>query len=235
MTTKSKRGTDYSQLLIWSAVLVTVARYAGAFVASDVGELKGWASEALTVSMLLSGLGMGVLDVLGGAYLFDGWRRVMPKSGERWPFRFRVLTVFVFGLILVGIGILIPFTVSRVSHKPMLETLGNLVWLWSALVNVAPYLLIGGVATANTGIVSAGGGQLTGQMSEGGGQMSGQNSGTYPSDWRKLKKLLTPEQIKELAILSTEAICYKYGIEDRQARRWRESAGKEVKKTKVPA
>lgn len=233
MTTKPKKGTDYSQLLIWSAVLVTVARYAGAFVASDLGELSGWISEAVTIGMLLSGLGMGILDVLGGAYLFDGWRRTMPKSGDKWPFRFKVLTGFVFGLTLVGIGILIPFTVSRVSHKPMLETLGGLVWAWSALVNVAPYLLIGGVATANTGIVSAGGGQLSGQMSGGSGQLSGQTPGTFPTDWRKVKKLLTPEQIAELAIMSTGAICYKYGIEDRQARRWREGAQKETKK--VPA
>lgn len=229
MTTKPK-GTDYSQVLIMSAILVTVVRYAGAFIASDLGEITGWVSDVLSIFMGLSGLGMGVLDVLGGAYLFDGWRRTMPKNGDRWPFRFKVLTIFVFGLTLTGIGILIPFTVSRVAHETMKITLGvNGMWLWSGLVNIAPYLLIGGVATANSGIVSAGGGQMSGQMSEPAGQMSGQMSGTFPTDWRKVRKLLNDQQVADLAKKSTGQICYEYGVPERQARRWREKAGEEIK------
>ena len=42
-------------MLIWSAMLVTVARYAGAFVASDMGTLNGWVSDAITISMGVTG------------------------------------------------------------------------------------------------------------------------------------------------------------------------------------
>lgn len=147
---------DYSQLLIWSAVLVTVVRYMGAFIASDIGSIEGVWSEALTVLMGITGIGMGVLDTLGGAYLFDGWRQKMPATGRKWPFKFRVLTIFVMSLFVVGLFILVPFTVSRVSHQSMFDVLEtvHLLWAWSFAVNLAPYILIGGVATSHRIVVS---------------------------------------------------------------------------------
>lgn len=145
------KNRDYSQLLIWSAVSVTVVRYMGAFIASDIGSITGIWSEALTVLMGLTGIGMGILDTLGGAYLFDGWRNKMPGTGKKWPFRFKILTFFVFMLFTVGLFILVPFTVSRVSHQSMFIVLEsvNLLWAWSFSVNIAPYILIGGVATSH--------------------------------------------------------------------------------------
>lgn len=155
--TKQKRGRDYSEILLASAMLVTVARYAGAFFASDVGTIEGIASDVLAYVMGLTGIGMGVLDVIGGAYVFDGWRKRMPRNGQRVTLSFITLTVFAFGLIIVGIWILIPFTVSRVTHQSVasvLEVVPAGVWLWSAFVNIAPYLLIGGVVTAQSGVVT---------------------------------------------------------------------------------
>lgn len=146
---KKEKGHDYSTLLIWAAAIVSVVRYAAAFIASDVGKIDGQLSEWITIALGFSGLGMGVLDTIGGTYLFDGWRRAMPRNGERWPFRFKVLTVFVFSLVLCGIIILAPFTMSRVEHVSIADVLGEGIWLgiWSVLVNAAPALLIGGVAT----------------------------------------------------------------------------------------
>jgi uncharacterized C2H2 Zn-finger protein len=145
----SKRRRDYADLLLWSAVGVTTVRYAGAFLASDLGSVEGWVSTALSVFMGLTGVGMGILDVLGTAYIFDGWRRAMPAAGKRWPFRFRVLTVFVALMLAIGIGILVPFTVSRITHVTMAELLpGGWVWGWAGLVVAAPFVLIGGIATA---------------------------------------------------------------------------------------
>ena len=69
-----RKSRDYSTLLIYAALGVTVPRYIGAFVASDVGQVTGWVSDALSVLMAVSGVGMGVLDILGMAYIFDGWR-----------------------------------------------------------------------------------------------------------------------------------------------------------------
>jgi hypothetical protein len=153
-----KNKHDYSALIIWAALLVTVARYVGAFLASDLGEVSGWVSEGLTVLMGLSGLGMGVLDVLGLAYVFDGWRKVLPKAGDHWSSRFKVLTGFVVSLFVAGVCILVPFTVSRISSQSMAEALGGQgsagVWFWSLSVNLAPYLLIGGVTFSQAGFVT---------------------------------------------------------------------------------
>lgn len=144
-----RKRRDYSDLLLWSAVLVTVIRYAGAFIASDLGHITGWVSDAISVGMAITGLGMGVLAVLGTAYIFDGWRRSMPAAGKRWPFRFKTLTLFLAGLLAIEMGILVPFTVSRIAHVPMTEVrvVSWDVWAWAALVVAAPFVLIGGIAT----------------------------------------------------------------------------------------
>jgi MFS family permease len=153
-----KNKHDYSALIIWAALLVTVARYVGAFLASDLGEVHGWVSEGLTILMGVSGLGMGVLDVLGLAYVFDGWRKVLPKAGDHWSSRFKVLTGFVASLFVAGVCILVPFTVSRISSQSMAAALGGQgsvgVWFWSLAVNLAPYLLIGGVTFSQAGFVT---------------------------------------------------------------------------------
>jgi hypothetical protein len=223
------RGHDYSTLLIWSAALVTVVRYAAAFIASDMGQIEGALSEFITVLMGISGLGMGILDVLGGTYLFDGWRRAMPATGQSWRPRFKVLTMFVFALMGTGVMILVPFTESRVTHSSMEAVLGNgfeLTW-WALLVNLAPYLLIGGVAVGNQ-VVSVSGGQMSGQMSghdaDVSGQMSAQNSAYSVKRWGDL----TDGEVVEIAQMSTEEICKVYHKEPRSARRWRQRAQKSM-------
>lgn len=149
-----RRGHDYSGLLIWAALLVAAVRYAGAFVASDVGRVDGWLSDVLSAGMVVSGLGMGVLDVVGAAYVLDGWRRALPRTGQRWPVRFRVLTGFLVCLFGSGVVILVPFTVSRVLGASMDDVLvGMWLWVWAVLVNLAPYLVVGGVVFAQSGVV----------------------------------------------------------------------------------
>lgn len=147
---KKKKRMDVSQVLIFAALMVMTARYAGAFLASDLNELNGWVSAVLSATIALSGIGMGVLDVLGAAYVFDGWRQTLPRTGQRWPMRFRVLTGIVIALFVSGIVILVPFTVSRLVGHSMSSTLaGGWLWLWAVMVNLAPYLLIGGVMFSN--------------------------------------------------------------------------------------
>lgn len=224
---KSK-GHDYSTLLIWSAAIVTVVRYAAAFIASDVGEITGSLSTVITWLMGLSGLGMGVLDVIGGTYLFDGWRRSMPAAGKAWPTRFKVLSVFVFALTITGVMILVPFTMSRVTHTSMsviLDSDTKLTW-WALLVNLAPYLLIGGVAIGNQVVqVSYGNFQETFQKVSNDDEKV---TGNFPNDWRKVRKALTPEQIAEIAKLGSGDIAYKYGVSERTAGNWRKYARAEV-------
>lgn len=222
-----QKGHDYSTLLIWSAAIVTVVRYAAAFIASDMGEITGTLSEIITILMGLSGLGMGILDVIGGTYLFDGWRRAMPTAGHGWSSRFKVLTVFVFALMATGVLILVPFTVSRVTHTSMATVLtgASLTW-WALLVNLAPYLLIGGVAIGNQ-VVSVSFQNVPEtyrKVSEDDRKLSE----NFPSDWRKVRKVLSVEQLGEMAHLSSGDIAYKYGVSERTASNWRSKARAEV-------
>lgn len=151
---KSK-GRDYSQLLIFAALLVTLPRFAGAFIAADMTTIPGWVSAGLSIGMGVSGLGMGLLDVLGVAYVFDGWRKAMPKNNQPWPYRYKILTGFVVLLFVSGIGILAPFTVARINGATMALTLGAIgEWLWAVAVIASPYLLIGGIITGQSGIVA---------------------------------------------------------------------------------
>ncbi len=215
MSNKTAKGRDYSGMLIWSAAVVTVVRYSAAFVASDMGKITGPLSEAVTLLLGLSGIGMGVLDVFGGTYLFDGWRHAIPAQGKRWTIRFRALTFLVFGLIISGVFILVPFTVSRVRHESMDAVLiGNSLWWWAILVNVTPYFIIGGVAIGN---------QIVKVNSESFRKPS-ENASENGSDWRKVSARLSAKQIEEIANMETGEIQYKYGITERTARNWRKSA-----------
>ncbi len=177
MAKSKSKGHDYTTVLLWSAAIVSVVRYAAAFIASDVGEITGRLSETITVAIGISGLGMGILDVVGGAYLFDGWRRAMPRKGQAWSMRFKVLTVFVLGLPITGVFILTPFTMSRVLHVPLDAVLGDgwLLALWALLVNIAPAMLVGGASLGHNMVtVNA---QNGGQMSSSNGRANGRSRG----------------------------------------------------------
>lgn len=144
---------DWSGRLIFATMFVTVIRYMGAFAAADLGKVTGVLSEILTIFLALSGAGMGVLDVLGGGLLFNGWRTVMPRAGQHWTFRFWVLTICVFMLLISGSIILVPFTVSRMTQNSIVDTLGgatsDFTWLWAWMVVLVPYFIIIGVFVGN--------------------------------------------------------------------------------------
>ncbi len=227
---KNQKGHDYSEILIWAAALVTVVRYAAAFIASDATEIPVWLSELITIAMGISGLGMGVLDVIGGAYLFTGWQKKMPKNNDPWSFKFKVLSFFAIGLIVNGILILIPFTASRVSGHTMFDILGEgfFLYAWSAVVNIAPYLLIGGVAVGTQMVSIESGGQMTGQMTGGDGQNPDKTpTQSIPTDWRKAKKQLSAPQISAIAKGTTAGVMKEYKLSERTARRWIENAKEE--------
>lgn len=147
------RIKDWANRLIFATILITVVRYMGAFASSDLGRISGVLSEIFTFLLALSGLGMGLLDVLGGGLLFNGWKNVMPRTGDKWSFKFKVLTFCVFGLVISGLVIIVPFTVSRMSQESIIDTLGGrlsiFTWLWATMVVIVPYLLIAGVFVGN--------------------------------------------------------------------------------------
>lgn len=230
---KNSKGRDYNELLIWSAALVTVVRYAAAFIASDATEIPQWLSELITVLMGISGIGMGVLDVIGGAYLFTGWQKKMPSNGQAWSFRFKVLTFFAIGLIVNGILILIPFTMSRVAGVTVHKIVGNGVLLfgWSAVVNIAPYLLIGGVAVGNQ-IVTIETVRTANKDANGSANVRN-NSEQETNDSRTFASL--NEQDKKFLIQNSSKACaVRFGVSARAIQKWRVKIEQEKSKTPSP-
>ena len=209
---------DWSDRLIWATVLISIVRYAAAFAASDVGEITGIWSNILTFFLSLTGLGMGILDTVGGGLLFNGWSRVFPKTGNSWSLRFKVLTICVFALLISGLFILVPFTMSRLSHESVLTALGGRdslwAWSWSLMVNLIPYVLIAGVFTGNKMVSSIEGEESSGkpvETSKGGVEGSQkvpeemerdlERSKKVPADWRKVRQGLSHQDLINLANL----------------------------------
>lgn len=222
---KKQKGHDYSRLLLIGSFLVVAIRYAGAFVASDVGAIEGTSSTVTTVFMAISGIGMGFLVVFGQSYTFDGWRRATPKAGQRVTWRFALLTLVVFLLILMDVAILVPFTVSRIRHESISAVLGEWDWLWSVSVNIAPALLLAGVGLGNQ-VVSVTQTENTQSV----GNLPEKLPGKVSTDWRQIRKQLSHEDVTWLLTARTEEICFRFGIDDRSARNWRKYAQNEVKR-----
>lgn len=223
------KGHDYSTLLIWAAALVTVVRYAAAFVVSDSGQIDPKFDGVMEIAMLFSGLGMGILDVIGGTYLFTGWQKKMPKNGDAWSFKFKVLTFFAIGLIVNGILILWPFTISRIADISMFDVLGGdkynpLLVIWSAVVNVAPYLLIGGVAVGNQIVTTN---EQT-NSSPNGSQVSkkpANDSRTYASLSKSDKYYIVNNDSKLAAS--------EFGVTSRAVQKWRLKVQEEISQGKL--
>lgn len=203
--------TDYANLLIYAAIAVTVARYSGAFIASDLAAIPAWLSTALTILTGLSGVGMGVLDALGLAYMLDGWRRALPRVGQRPSNRFKVLSGFALTTIFSGVGIVSGYTVSRITGTPLgalLFDLSPLVpWMWAVLVNAAPYLVIGGVMLASTDPAP---------------HVEKPATPARPVRSRARSWPELPAEDRALVrSMSAAEIVRAYGVDERTARRWR--------------
>ena len=199
---------DWSERLIWATILISVVRYAAAFAASDVGTISGTWSKILTAFLAFTGVGMGILDTVGGGLLFNGWSRTFPKTGSHWSLRFKVLTICVFSLLMSGLYILVPFTMSRLSQESILTALGGMgsfwAWMWSLMVNLVPYVLIAGVFVGNkmvTSLESEEGSGKSVESSTAPVERNGKNveSSKKVPDWRQLRPTLTPNQLREMA------------------------------------
>jgi hypothetical protein len=221
---------NWSWPLVLATILIQVVRYAGAFMSSDIGKVTGGLSVGLTVGMTISGLGMGILDTLGGGLLFNGWRKVVPRTGDKWSIKFKILTFIVFGLVISGLTILVPFTVSRVSQESIVDALGGkgtiFLWFWASMVNLIPYLLIGGVFFGNIIVEGLESGEkVTKKVSSADEQVTR----NLPSDWRHVRPTLTDEQVKWLAVAAPKAIVIEFqksniNISPRTASNWHQNA-----------
>jgi hypothetical protein len=235
---KNKKNIDVVWMITIAAALVTVVRYSAAFISSDMGQITGALSDWVTFFMGVTGLGMGILDVFGGAYLFNGWRKVMPRSGVKWSFKFKTLTFFVFGLISAGMIILVPFTISRITQTSVADVLGKGfgMWFWSSMVNIVPYFLVGGVFAGNKAIAeessgeTSNGGESSNEVSKKDGN-SLESSKKVSSDWRKIRPTLKPKDLEKLANLNPDqmrAYSSQTGFTYKTISNWRSNARQEL-------
>jgi len=209
------KGTDYSKLIIWSAALVGMIRYAAAFLSSDLGMITGGLSEFVTVLLGLSGFAMGVLGTLGTTYIFDGWRQKMPATGAKWNNKFIALTVFVALAFIVEVLILVPFTMSRVLHVSVADVLRGGVWWWSTAVVVMPLLLIGGVSLGNQIVTVA-----QSEQPANGSRTVRQENEQETNDARTFASL-TPEDKKFIMSHSSKQSAVAFNVSPRAVQKWR--------------
>lgn len=230
---------EWSDKLIWATVFISVVRYAAAFAASDVGEITGIWSGVLTFFLSLTGLGMGILDTVGGGLLFNGWSRVFPKTGQHWSPRFKVLTLCVFFLLVSGLFILVPFTMSRLSHESVLTSLGGSnslwAWGWSLMVNLIPYVLIAGVFTGNKMVTSLEEEVTIKEPSKlpESSKKDDKVTSNLPTDWRKIRSSFSKEQKEFIALSEPKEIVKElaksgYSITPRTASNWRVYAAQDL-------
>lgn len=230
---------DWSNRLLYATMLISIVRYAAAFAASDVGIIDGVWSNVLTVALSITGLGMGILDTVGGGLLFNGWSKVFPKSGQTWSLRFKILTTCVFTLLLSGLFILVPFSMSRLAHESVLESLGGKEslwsWAWATMVNLIPYVLIAGVFTGNK-MVSSLEEENPGKVSESEQKAEDKLSESFrkfPKDWRTLEPMLSYEQTVEIANLTAEKVkqwARGIGVSEKTITNWRTAARQKLGK-----
>lgn len=221
---------NWAPWLVFATMVMMVVRYSAAFAASDMGQITGAGSDFVTFLTGLTGIGMGILDTAGGGFLFNGWSRVFPRTGSAWSIRFKVLSVCVFGLLFSGMFILVPFTMSRLAHESVLDTLGGKesvwAWMWSAMVNLIPYVIIGGVFTGNRMVEQMDGTESSGKLPV----SSDLSSSNLPQNWRKVRPTLSMEEVTNIAYASSADIMRIFpGLSERSARNWRSNARDEIK------
>lgn len=224
---------NWAGFLIGATILVTVVRYMATFASSDIGQITGPASDVVTIGLTISGLGMGILDTLGGGLLFNGWRKVMPRNGQKATMRFHILTFCVFGLVISGLVILIPFTVSRVAQESIVEALGGKtsgwLWLWAGMVNAIPYFIVAGVFTGNVMVEGLESEKVSGKLPD----QHEIVTRNLPVNWRLVRPTLTDNQLSFLANAEPRDIVremHKNGvnISPRTASNWHYNARKEL-------
>lgn len=149
---------NYGKVLMWSAIIVSMPRWAGAFISADVSEIPFWVNQLLHYGNLISGFGMGFLEVLAAAYMLDAWGKIKPKASwnaKSYDHKWKILTVFIVGLFVLMPLILAPYIVGRMTGTSIADALGNGIirYVWSIAVVLSPAFIVGGVAVASGDLV----------------------------------------------------------------------------------
>jgi len=160
--TKSKatnrRIVDYGQILMWGALLVSMPRWAGAFIAADSTVIPHVVEQGLQAANVLAGIGMGFIEVLGAAYLLDAWGKMKPRkrhNSKHLDHKWVILTGFVAGLFILMPFILAPYIFVRMDGTSLAQLPAWFRSMWAVAVVVSPGFIVGGVAVAQGDLVSS--------------------------------------------------------------------------------
>ena len=152
----------FGEWLLFTAVVVSAPRWAGAMLAADVSTIPAWLSGALSIANTVSGVAMGVLEVLAVAYMLDSLRTTQPayttRSGRtRRNWRWWGSLIFTLGLFALSPLILAPYIVARMRGVDIMVELWTpaLRYAWSVAVIAAPAFVVGGIAFARPGLVGS--------------------------------------------------------------------------------
>jgi hypothetical protein len=228
------RGMDLGRLLLWAAVIVSAPRWAGAMLAADVSHIEGWLSAFLNAANTISGLGMGVLEVIATAYLLDALRSHKPtithhrRSGDvvtaNW--RFYGILIFAAGLLAMTPMVLAPYMVSRMVGMDIGGALETRPWqyVWSIVVVIVPVFVVGGVAFAQSGLVTIGKAAGATQVAEPALQVAreAQPRGKVAESRERYgswKSLPAGERLK-VARMNVQEVQESYGVPERTAYDW---------------
>jgi hypothetical protein len=235
MADRKRRGMDLGQVLLWSAVLVEAPRWAGAMLAADLKDVNGVLSSALNTGNTISGVAMGLVNVVATAYMLDALRRERPvitvhrKAGnfDKANWRFYGMLIFVIGLLVLTPFVLAPFMVSRMTGLALETVLGTAMWqfIWSTTVVLAPIFVIGGVSFAQPGLVRisdqspvVGNQSEEPKVSEKVTEKKSDKPVTY-GRWKTWRKLPDAERQKIAGMVADDVIA-TYGVEERTAYNW---------------
>lgn len=152
---KNRANREYGQVIMWAAIIVSAPRWAGAFIAADTAAIPPLVDGALQYLNMVSGFGMGLIEVLGTAYLLDAWARMKPRktwNAKHLNQRWLILTGFVAGLFLLMPIILAPYMVARMNGTTVAAVAPAwFEYVWAVAAVLSPAFIIGGVAVARDG------------------------------------------------------------------------------------
>lgn len=154
-TSKKWQAPPFEQMLMVAAILVSGPRWVGAFLMIENIELAGTAAKIFSIALVISGVGMGIVEVAGSAFLFQAIPRV---KGKR---RLQIVWAAFWGSIAVMLLVQVPYlmavqdgvTVSEMLAQTNAILAAIVKGIWSFSTVLATILIVGGVAATQDSLV----------------------------------------------------------------------------------
>lgn len=217
------RGIESSVVNLVSAIAPWLAPIAPAYMTYDhaVNSLHFPVWVAVPVAVVVEILGFSAVSTLLSFWFFNRRNRANAKKAPTgW-----VILAFGFYLALI------------LSSNVLLDWFDNAQW---ALVAVRALFTLQTIPAAVIVIARVGHKDLLAEIAaereESKRKVSEEVSTpeeslpvTYPPDWRKLRTMITDEQVKSIAVDQTKNIAFHYKVSERTARNWRTYAQEEIR------